>query len=284
MVKGDHLLLGVSRRLMAALDQVDHATGFVGRLGGDEFVVVLNDAPGGDIAVAVARAVQREMEAPFHLDGSLLFATTSIGIAVSDPSLSSAEDLLRNADTAMYQAKSAGRGKYRLFDSSMHARAVARLALETDLRRALEDQEFLLHYQAQVDLRTGRLDGFEALVRWQHPTRGLLHPVEFIRASEENGIILPLGRWVLVEGCRQLAAWETEFPGCRDLSISINLSALQFADPKLAALVADVLAETGLAPGRLHLEVTESMLADDPAVAPVHPQRTLRHGGRPRSR
>jgi diguanylate cyclase (GGDEF)-like protein/PAS domain S-box-containing protein len=266
-IKGDHLLLGVSRRLLAALDQVDGATGFVGRLGGDEFVVVLDDAPGGDIAIAVAQAVQREMEAPFHLDGSLLFASTSIGIAVSDPSLDSAEDLLRNADTAMYQAKATGRGKYRLFDSSMHARAVARLALETDLRRALEQEEFLLHYQAQVDLRSGRLDGFEALVRWQHPTRGLLHPVEFIRAAEENGLILPLGRWVLEQGCRQLAAWEAEFPGCRHLSVSINLSALQFTDPKLAGLVAAVLAETGLDPGRLHLEVTESMLADDPAVA-----------------
>jgi diguanylate cyclase (GGDEF)-like protein len=266
-VKGDHLLLGVSRRLLAALDQVDGASGFVGRLGGDEFVIVLNDAPGGQTAIAVAQAVQREMEPPFHLDGSLLFASASIGIALSDPGLLSVEDLLRNADTAMYQAKAVGRGKFRLFDSSMHARAVARLALETDLRRALEQQEFLLHYQAQVDLHSGRLGGFEALVRWQHPTRGLLHPAEFIRAAEENGLILPLGRWVLAQGCRQLAAWEAEFPGCQDLSMSINLSALQFADPKLSVLIADILAETGLAPARLHLEVTESILADDPAVA-----------------
>jgi len=266
-VKGDHLLLGVSRRLLSALDQVDGASGFVARLGGDEFVVVLDDAPGGRTAVAVAKAVQREMEAPFHLDGALLFASTSIGIAVSDPSLASAEDLLRNADTAMYQAKGDGRGKYRLFDSSMHARAVARLALETDLRGALEQEEFLLHYQAQVDLRTGRLAGFEALVRWQHPTRGLLQPAEFIRAAEENGLILPLGRWVLAEGCRQLAAWEARFPDGRNLSISINLSALQFTDPNLAGAIAGILAETGLSPARVHLEVTESMLADDPAVA-----------------
>lgn len=266
-LKGDHLLLGVSRRLLAALDQVDGATGCVGRLGGDEFVVVLDDAPAGRMAIAVAQAVQREMEAPFHLDGSLLFASTSIGIAISDPSLDSAEDLLRNADTAMYQAKAAGRGKYRLFDSTMHARAVARLALETDLRRALDAEELVLHYQAQVDLRTGRLAGLEALVRWQHPTRGLLHPVEFIRPAEENGLILPLGRWVLAHGCRQLAAWDAISTASHDLSISINLSALQFTDPNLASLVAAILAETGLAPGRLHLEVTESMLADDPAVA-----------------
>jgi len=266
-VKGDHLLLGVSRRLLSALDQVDGTAGFVGRLGGDEFVVVLDDAPGGRTAIAVAQAVQREMESPFYLDGALLFASTSIGIAVSDPSLASAEDLLRNADTAMYQAKADGRGKFRVFDSSMHARAVARLALETDLRRALENEEFLLHYQAQVDLGTGRLAGFEALVRWQHPTRGLVHPVEFIRAAEDNGLILPLGRWVLAQGCRQLAAWEALYPGGENLSISINLSALQFADPKLAALIAEILAETGLAPARLHLEVTESILADDPAVA-----------------
>lgn len=266
-VKGDHLLLGVSRRLLSALDQVDGAVGFVGRLGGDEFVIVLDDAPGGKTAIAVAQAIQREMEAPLHLDGALLFASTSIGIAVSDPHLASAEDLLRNADTTMYQAKAEGRGKFRLFDSSMHARAVARLALETDLRRALDNEEFLLHYQAQVDLRTGRLAGFEALVRWHHPTRGLLHPAEFIRAAEENGLILPLGRWVLAQGCRQLAAWEARVPAGQNLSISINLSALQFADPKLATLIAAILAETGLVPARVHLEVTESVLADDPGVA-----------------
>ena len=266
-VKGDHLLLGVSRRLMAALDQVDGAVGFVGRLGGDEFVVVLDDAPGGRIAVAVAQAVQREMQAPFSLDGSLLFASTSIGIAISEPSQTSAEDLLRNADTAMYHAKSAGRGRYRIFDSSMRATAIARLALETDLRRALDDGEFELFYQAQVDLATGRLSGFEALVRWQHPTRGLLPPSQFIYAAEENGLILPLGRWVLEQGCRQLAAWQSRLPACGGLSVSINLSALQFNDPKLATVVASVLAETGLDPHRLHLEVTETMLAADPGVA-----------------
>jgi diguanylate cyclase (GGDEF)-like protein/PAS domain S-box-containing protein len=266
-VKGDHLLLGVSRRLLVALDQVDGAVGFVGRLGGDEFVAVLDDAPAGRVAIAVAQAVQREMQAPFALDGSLLFASASIGIAISDSSQTSAEDLLRNADTAMYHAKGAGRGKYRIFDSSMHASAVARLALETDLRRALEDGEFELFYQAQVDLITGRLSGFEALVRWQHPTRGLLQPDEFIRAAEENGLILPLGRWVLQQGCRQLADWEARLPACRSLSVSINLSTLQFNDPKLSTLVGSVLAETRIAPHRLHLEVTETMLAADPEVA-----------------
>ena len=266
-VKGDHLLLGVSRRLLAAFDQVDGAVGFVGRLGGDEFVAVLDDTPTGQMATAVAHAVQREMQAPFALDGSLLFASASIGIAISDPSLASAEDLLQNADTAMYHAKSAGRGKYRIFDSSMRAFAVARLALETDLRRALEDGEFELFYQAQVDLLTGRLSGFEALVRWQHPTRGLLQPDEFIRAAEENGLILPLGRWVLQQGCRQLADWEARLPACRSLSVSINLSTLQFNDPKLSTLVGSVLAETRIAPHRLHLEVTETMLAADPNVA-----------------
>ena len=266
-VKGDHLLLGVSRRLLAAFDQVDGAVGFVGRLGGDEFVAVLDDTPTGQMATAVAHAVQREMQAPFALDGSLLFASASIGIAISDPSLASAEDLLQNADTAMYHAKSAGRGKYRIFDSSMRAFAVARLALETDLRRAIEDGEFELFYQAQVDLLTGRLSGFEALVRWQHPTRGLLQPDEFIRAAEENGLILPLGRWVLQQGCRQLADWEARLPACRSLSVSINLSTLQFNDPKLSTLVGSVLAETRIAPHRLHLEVTETMLAADPKVA-----------------
>jgi diguanylate cyclase (GGDEF)-like protein/PAS domain S-box-containing protein len=266
-VKGDHLLLGVSHRLLAALDQVDGAVGFVGRLGGDEFVAVLDDAPAGRVAIAVAQAVQRAMQAPFALDGSLLFASASIGIAISDSSQTSAEDLLRNADTAMYHAKSAGRGKYRIFDSSMRASAVARLALETDLRRALEDGEFELFYQAQVDLNSGRLAGFESLIRWRHPTRGLLQPDEFIHAAEENGLILPLGRWVLEQACRQLAVWEARLPACRDLSVSINLSTLQFNDPKLSTLVGSVLAETRIAPHRLHLEVTETMLAADPDVA-----------------
>jgi diguanylate cyclase (GGDEF)-like protein/PAS domain S-box-containing protein len=266
-LKGDHLLLGVSLRLSAALQSISQTDGLVARLGGDEFVILLDTTHSAEAPVLLARAVIASMEPAFHLDGSLVFVTASIGIAHSTSIPVSSESLLRDADTAMYHAKAAGRGRYAIFDSSMHARAVARLGMETDLRRAVENQEFILYFQPQVDLRTGVLSGFEALVRWQHPRRGLVQPSDFIPVAEENGLILPLGRWVLEEGCRQLAEWDRVFPPCRDLSISINLSARQFTDPTLAAEVARVLRETGLTPNRLHLEVTESMLADDPEIA-----------------
>jgi diguanylate cyclase (GGDEF)-like protein/PAS domain S-box-containing protein len=266
-VKGDHLLLGVSLRLNAALQSIPNADGLVCRLGGDEFVVLIDMAAGPEAPLHLANAVLRAMEPPFHLDGSLVFVTTSIGIAHSTALPSTPESLLRDADTAMYHAKASGRGRYAVFDKSMHARAVARLGLETDLRHASENNEFVLYYQPQADLRNGRLVGFETLIRWQHPTRGLLSPGEFIGVAEENGLILPIGRWVLEQGCRQLAEWDRAHPACHPLSISVNLSARQFTDPSLAAEVARILTDTGLRPSRLHLEVTESMLADDPKVA-----------------
>lgn len=266
-VKGDHLLLGVSLRLSDALQSISNADGLVARLGGDEFVVLLDTTTNPEASTHLANLILRGIEPPFHLDGSLVFVSTSIGIARSGPTLGSPESLLRDADTAMYHAKSAGRGRYAVFDSSMHARAVARLGLETDLRRAVDENEFTLFYQPQADLRTGRLVGFETLIRWNHPTRGRLEPGEFIGVAEENGLILPIGRWVLEEGARQLATWDAAHPACRHLSVSINLSARQFTDPALASEVSRILKETGLKPQRLHLEVTESMLADDPKVA-----------------
>lgn len=266
-VKGDHLLFETSRRVLEGIEKVEGLQGSVGRLGGDEFVVLIENPASSGIALEVAHQIQRAMEAPFNLDGSTLFATVSIGIAHSNGEVKDAEDILRNADSAMYQAKMEGRGHYRLFDSSMHARAVARLELETDLRRALEAGEFILQYQPQVRLTDGRLAGFEALLRWQHPRRGLVPPGDFIPISEETGLILPLGRWVLENGCRQLAEWDREHSHCRELSMSINLSALQFNDASLVPLVQDVLRQTGLAPSRLRLEVTESMVASDPVKA-----------------
>jgi EAL domain-containing protein (putative c-di-GMP-specific phosphodiesterase class I) len=259
-------------RLTAALQTVPQADGTVVRLGGDEFVIALDTTRMPDAPTQLASAVLRLMESPFHLDGSLVFVTTSIGIARSEASAGSAESLLRDADTAMYHAKAAGRGRFAVFDESMHARAVARLELETDLRHALDNREFELYFQPQADLRTGRLSGFEALVRWRHPGRGLLLPGEFIPVAEENGLILPLGLWVLEESCRKLAAWDRKYPFMKDVSMSVNLSARQFTDPSLAGEVMRVLKETGLKPARVHLEVTESMLADDPKMA----QETLK--------
>ncbi|MBL8236322.1 MAG: EAL domain-containing protein [Bryobacterales bacterium] len=266
-MRGDHLLLGVAHRLSAALQSVYNTDGIVARVGGDEFVILVETANATEAHTQLAAKIIAAMEPAFHLDGSLVFVSTSIGIANSGVSPSSAENLLRDADTAMYHAKGAGRGRFAVFDSSMHARAVARLGMETDLRRAIDDNEFVLHYQPQVDLTSGTIAGFEALVRWQHPVRGFLPPGEFIPVAEENGVILPLGRWVLKEGCRQMAEWDKLHPEWAHLSMSINLSARQFTDPTLASEVARILSETGLKPQRLHLEVTESMLADDPVVA-----------------
>lgn len=264
---GDELIFGVSRRIMAALYDSAPRIATLGRLGGDEFVVIVEHDADAMIPVSIAEAVLQEMTASHHLKGAPVFVTLSIGLAYCEEGMRNPEDLLRNADTAMYQAKTDGRARYAIFDQSMHKRAVARLELETDLRRALEYGEFILHYQPQVDLRTGALSGFEALVRWMHPKRGLVPPMEFITAAEENGLILPLGRWVLEEGLRQLAEWDQLSHASRELALSVNLSPVQFADPNLQYIVRTSLERTGISPKRLHLEVTESMVASDPEVA-----------------
>jgi diguanylate cyclase (GGDEF)-like protein/PAS domain S-box-containing protein len=265
--KGDHLLLGVAMRLSGALDSMGAAGGMVGRLGGDEFVVLMEMGGNDAAAQELAQRVLAFLEPSFHLDGSMVFVSASIGIAECRSGTGTPESLLRDADTAMYHAKAGGRGRYATFDRSMHARAVARLEIEMDLRRAVENGEFELYYQAQADLRTGRLIGFEALVRWRHPVRGLMPPNEFIALAEENGLILTIGKWVLREGVRQLTEWGKAHPQCEGLSMSVNLSARQFTDRSLAGQVREILEEFALAPGRLHLEVTESMLAEDPELA-----------------
>lgn len=270
-VVGDELLFGVSRRLLTAVRQSAPDQATVGRLGGDEFVIIVRHEGNLRLPGMVAEAVLAEMVAPHHLQGSLVFVGTSIGIAGSE-SARNAEEILRNADTAMYQAKTEGRGRYCVFDSSMHARAVARLELDTDLRHAVEANEFLLHFQPQVDLRTGRLSGFEALVRWLHPRRGLVPPAEFIGLAEENGLILPIGRWVLEQGIRQLAEWDAQYPAAAGLSLSLNLSPRQFLDPALQGNIESFLEAARIAPRRIHLEITESMVAGDPA----HAQAILR--------
>ncbi len=267
---GDELLLGVSRRISVAVRASAAGNSCVGRLGGDEFVVLLDDLPEPETARQVATAILREMEAPFHLAGTFVFASASIGIAYGSGPGSNAEDALQNADAAMYHAKSAGRGQFAVFDGSMHARSIERLRLETDLRNALERQEFLLYYQPQVCLRTGRLTGFEALLRWQRNGR-LVGPSEFVPVAEETGLVILLGRWVLEQACRQMAEWRTDFAlhqGNFDtVTISVNLSCRQFSDPELTSLIREVLSRTRLPSRALRLEVTETILADDPASA-----------------
>ncbi len=253
---GDQLLVGIARRLEKCLRPEDT----VARLGGDEFTVLLDDINDASDATRVAERVHKELESPFHIGGHEVFTTVSIGIALSTSGYDAADQILRDADTAMYRAKALGRARHEVFDTGMHTRAVALLQLETDLRRAMERREFRLYYQPIVTLAGGRIVGFEALVRWEHPQRGLLLPSEFVPTAEETGLILPVGHWILEEACRAAAAWAEQFG--RPFVIAVNLSNRQFGQPDLPERIADVLHETGLPADRLKLEITESIIME----------------------
>jgi predicted signal transduction protein with EAL and GGDEF domain len=239
----------------------------IARHGGDEFTVLLGQLERDDEAVAIARRIQEQLERPFSIDGRDLFTTASVGIAVGKPEYGSPDEVLRDADTAMYQAKTGGANRHAVFDVHMHDRVRARLALETDLRLALERNEFLVHYQPVVDIRRMRLVGFEALVRWAHPTRGLLSPAEFLHVAEDTGLIVPIGWGVLREATGQLAAWYAEHPEMRGLSISVNLAEQQLLHPELVDHVRRVLRAAHLPPEALQLEVTETVFMENAAAA-----------------
>src|ERR1700730_14341284 len=204
---------------------------------------------------------------PFMLGGREVFTSLSIGIALSNPSYEQAEDILRDADTAMYRAKSTGKARYEIFDADMRASVVARLQLEMDLRRALEHGEFNNVYQPIVSLAAGQIVGFEALLRWQHPTRGLLGPEEFITVAEETGLIRELGWWNLREACRQMSEWRAGVVAHSHLTMSVNLSAKQFLQPNLVEDIRKLLVELALPPKALKLEITESTVMADPSAA-----------------
>ena len=271
---GDHLLIAVAERLGGCLRPEDS----VARLGGDEFTVLLEDLGDARDAARVAERIIAALRAPFAIGGREVVISASIGIAHGAGDREQAIDLWRNADIAMYRAKQAGKGGYEVFDRRMGHQAVERLALEADLRRAIERGEFRLVYQPKVELATGRIVGVEALARWLHPERGVVPPAAFIPLAEETGLILPLGQWVLAEACRQARAWQRAFPGAESLMMSVNLSIRQFQHPALVADVARVLAETGLEPGRLVLEITESVVTDD-ALATIATLRRLKELG-----
>jgi diguanylate cyclase (GGDEF)-like protein/PAS domain S-box-containing protein len=256
---GDQLLIGIARRLEKSLRPGDS----VARLGGDEFTVLLEDISDVSEATAVAERLQKELSRPFNLGGHEVFTTVSIGIAPSTIGYDRPENFLRDADTAMYCAKTLGKARHEVFDKNMHARAMNQLQLETDLRRALEREEFFIHYQPIVSLETGRIVSFEALVRWQHPERGIIPPSKFIPVAEETGLIVPLGGWVLRESCRQMREWQMLHPTNPLLSISVNLSGKQFAQPDLIDQIKQALKETGLAPSSLKLEITESVVMEN---------------------
>ncbi|MDQ6751383.1 MAG: EAL domain-containing protein [Actinomycetota bacterium] len=263
---GDRLLVDVARRLQDVLRPGDT----VARFGGDEFTILCDDIDGERDAVLIAERVAEAVGAPFALENTEAFLTASVGIALTDGKDQSAESLIRDADSAMYRAKERGKSRYELFDSVMRRRAVERLEIENALHRALERGEFRLCYQPAVDLHTERVVGVETLVRWQHPTRGVLPPEAFIAEAEETGLIVGLGAWVLREACRQWHAWNAM--GATVPRISVNLSARQLAQPDIVDMVAAVLAETETDPAALSLEITESTVVDDagPAVAALH--------------
>jgi EAL domain-containing protein (putative c-di-GMP-specific phosphodiesterase class I) len=233
----------------------------VARLGGDEFAILLEKIESLREVNQIAERIQQDLASPVNLNGQEVFTTVSIGIALSSDGFDQPETLLRNADLALYQAKALGKARHSIFNTEMHEQSMALLRLETELRQAIQRQEFQLYYQPIVCLKTGGLQGFEALIRWQHPTRGLVAAPAFVPLAEETGLIVPIGQWVLEAACRQLCLWHTQFPAyC--LSITVNLSSKQFAQPDLPDQIDQILQTTGLAAGYLKLEITETMLME----------------------
>jgi diguanylate cyclase (GGDEF)-like protein len=258
-VVGDKLLVGIARRLETAVRPGDT----VSRLGGDEFTVLLDDLSDAGEAEAVAGRLLEELAMPYNLGGHEVFISVSIGIALSTTGYQRPEDILRDADTAMYRAKQLGKARYEVFDQAMHTRVMDQLELERDLRRAVERQELFLNYQPIVSMDTGVIRGFEALVRWQHPERGVIPPAKFIPTAEETGLIIPIGIWVLGEACRQMRRWQELCPADEPLTINVNLSGKQFTQPDLLEQIKEVLRETGLDPRSLKLEITESVVMEN---------------------
>ncbi|HET9714234.1 MAG TPA: EAL domain-containing protein, partial [Pyrinomonadaceae bacterium] len=260
---GDLLLVAFAERLEKALRPVDT----LARFGGDEFAILLSGMTDATDTVRVAQRIQDELSQPFVLDKNSAFATASIGIALSSSGYDRPEDILRDADTAMYRAKENGKARYELFDHGMHARAVSRLQLESDLRQAVEQKQFTVYYQPIVNLQTGRLSGFEALVRWNHPRRGLVSPLDFIPVAEETGLIVPIGQWVLNEACKHIRQCQIYSPSHRSLSLSVNLSARQVAQPDLLEQIKKALETSKLNPHCLKLEITESVVMENAEAA-----------------
>ncbi len=260
---GDHLLLAIAQRLHHCLAPTDT----LARFGGDEFAILIPKIAGVDWAIQRAKAVLQAMEPTFHLEAQTIFVTVSIGIVLGSNDYKRAEHLMRDADTAMYQAKSTGRGHYRLFEPTMHTAALQQLELESALRRAIAQPEFQVYYQPIVDLQRGTISGFEALIRWLHPEKGLISPAEFIPIAEETGLIVPIGYWILQKACEQLQQWQKQFSP--NLSISVNVSARQFTDTRLIEQIDTTLASTQIGPDCLKLEITESAIMDNSELAKI---------------
>ena len=268
---GDRLLQSLAERLIGSVRSSDT----VSRQGGDEFVVLLSEVAHAPAAAASAQKIISKLTAPHVTAGHELHVSVSIGISVFPGDGDDAATLIKCADTAMYQAKALGRDQYQFFTATMNARAVERLALESSLRGALRRQEFLLHYQPKMNLHTGTMIGAEALIRWQHPDRGLVRPTQFVPIAEDSGLIVPVGQWVLLEACRQAREWQDA--GLRPVPVSVNISAVEFRSKGFLEGVGEILRETRLDPGFLELELTERVLMEqgDSTVAVLRALKDL---------
>jgi len=275
-IVGDEVLVQIGKRLTASLREVDTIArpqqgqllrdDTLARLGGDEYTILLEDVRNPSDAIRVAERLQGKLSNPFTVQGCEIVVHASVGIAFSTPTCAHAEDLLRDANIAMYRAKRAGKARCEVFDTAMHEGAVRRLELETELRKGLELGEFRTHYQPIVSLKSGRITGFEALTRWQRGER-LLAPAEFIAVADETGLIIPMNRLLLREACEQLRLWHVQFPADPQLSMSVNITSKEFAHPNLAKGISEILGETGLDPKYLQLEITETIAMRDPEKA-----------------
>lgn len=264
---GDELLVQFADRLVNCLQDQDCVTPpmqvCITRLGGDEFVVLLEDISHVNDSIRISKRIQEKLKPSFKLKQQEVVVSASIGIAMMDHQVLNAEDLLRAADTAMYRAKAAGKAQYSIFDQAMHSEVVSRLKLENDLRWAIEQNQFELHYQPIVNLESGRIVAFEALVRWNHPERGMIPPLDFIPLAEDNGLIIPLGRWVFEEACRQVKEWNIRLSDEDALSMSINVSRRQMVEPNFVEEVNAILRTTGLSSSLVKIEITESVIMKD---------------------
>ena len=256
---GDELLIAISERLNSVLRQED----FLARLGGDEFVILLGNLEDARYATQVADRIIKSFAIPFYIREKDIFVSFSIGIVLECANYWNPEELLRDADTAMYQAKALGKDQYQIFEPSMYQAACHRLQLETDLRQSIQREELALYYQPIVELETGNVVGMEALIRWHHPTQGLIPPDRFIPIAEETGFILKLGQWALREACKHLRHWQNQGIVTSAFSVSVNVSACQFSQPDFVKQLDEILAETQLAPQCLKLEITETVIMQD---------------------
>jgi diguanylate cyclase (GGDEF)-like protein/PAS domain S-box-containing protein len=257
-LSGDRLLVGIARRLEECLRHTDT----VARLGGDEFTILLAEVERANDVTMVAERLIEKLSVPFEIEGHQIFTSASIGIVFGSTEYQAGAEMLRDADIAMYRAKDLGKSCYAIFDQKMYERTLNLLQLENDLRSGIDRREFILYYQPIVTLTTGRLTGFEVLLRWQHPQRGIVSPVDFISVAEDTGLIVPLGELVLEEACRQFRAWQQQYPFAHTLKVSVNLASQQIQQTNLIPILDRILLETGLSGTSLKLEITEGTLLD----------------------